>query len=84
MFYLVRSVPLAWCLLGNKTKKLYREGLYRPLYKLMLERNNGDDLEPKILVTDYEKGLYNGAKEVFEECETYGCFFHFRQVWRHS
>ena len=39
-----RIVPVLWALLNSKskTKKMYREGVFRPLYNLLVERNNGN------------------------------------------
>ena len=79
-FLLGRSVPVVWALLSNKTKKLYREGVFRVLMNIMSDRTGGEAIEDKTFVADFERGITGAAKEVFEDCQIYGCLFHFRQV----
>lgn len=86
LFHLIlgRSVPVVWALLSNKTKKLYREGVFEVLKNLMTDRTGGEAIEDKTFVADFERGITGAAKEVFEDCQIYGCLFHFRQVLKNS
>ena len=62
-----RIVPVLWALLSSKskTKKMYREGVFRPLYNLLVERNNGNALETKTIISDFERAIFTAFFEVF-------------------
>ena len=74
-----RSIPVVWALLSNKSKLIYREGVFRPLQTLMADANFGEVGE-KVIVTDFESAIYKAFQEVFEDSVCYGDNFHFRQV----
>ena len=65
-----------------KTKKVYRDAVFRPLYDLLVAQNDGEQLEPKVFISDFEQSICIAAKEVFEDCSLYGCLFHFRKCIR--
>ena len=71
-----------WSLLSCKTKKVYRDAVFRPLYDLLVAQNDGEQLEPKVFISDFEQSICIAAKEVFEDCSLYGCLFHFRKCIR--
>jgi len=77
-----RSVPVVWALLSNKTKKLYREGVFKVLMNIMSTRTGGEEIDEKTFIADFEKGISGAAKEVFEDVQIFGCLFHFRQAVR--
>ena len=56
--------------------------MFRPLYDLLVAQNNGEKLEPKVFIGDFEQSILIAAKEVFENCSLYGCLFHFRKCIR--
>ena len=39
---------MVWALLSNKSKLIYREGVFRPLKALMMKNNFDRELEPKV------------------------------------
>jgi hypothetical protein len=47
---------------------------------IMSNRTEGEAIEDKTIIADYERGITGAAKEVFEDVQIYGCLFHFRQV----
>ena len=71
-----------WSLLSCKTKKVYRDAVFSPLYDLLVAKNDGEELGTKVFVSDFEQSIGLAAQEVFEDCSLYGCLFHFRKCIR--
>ncbi|CAF0898466.1 unnamed protein product [Brachionus calyciflorus] len=66
-----QCLPLVYCLLPNKSQKLYE----RLLSKVNEELQN----PPLSITSDFEKAFTNAVKRVFKNVPVYGCFFHFKQ-----
>ncbi len=73
--FLGRTYPIIYCLVMNK-----RESTYLKVFNKVKEIT---DIKPKLLITDFEKGLINSSKAVFSVADNKLCFFHFSQsIWR--
>ena len=62
------SIPVCWTLLTGKSFQMYKEGVFEPLYKAMLKRNeeiHGAPIGRKEFVVDYKTTIYTAASEVF-------------------
>lgn len=69
-------IPLVFALLPDKTEMSYTR---------MLEalKNLRPSLNPKSIMTDFERAAKNAFRKVFPNAEQAGCFFHFGQcLWR--
>lgn len=66
-----KSVPLVFALLPGKTKKLYK--------KLMSVIKQGREMDPEIIISDFEQAFIGAAAEVFPNSEFHGCYFHYKQ-----
>ena len=69
-------VPLIYSLMSSKS-----EELYRILFQEIIEKadNNGIELTPSVIITDFEQAAINAAKTEFENVRMQGCFFHLGQ-----
>lgn len=67
-------LPLVFCLLPNKLESTY---------KLVLEKLKElrPTLNPKTMMSDFERAIHNSFKTVFPETRLRGCFFHFNQCF---
>ena len=73
-------VPLVFCIMSRKTKEAYLQ-FFWDLFNIACEWEI--QLNPKIIVSDFEKGIFGAAKEFFPYCNFKGCLFHFGQIiWR--
>jgi hypothetical protein len=74
-FVFGRSTPLIYILLSNKSELSYKTALKKV--------NDLSSLNPKYIITDFERGLINSLGNVFKNSLQHGCVFHLRQiVWR--
>lgn len=72
-----RSFPLVYALMSNKTASLYRRLLEDIKSYCIME---GQILEPKFFLTDFEKAAIKACKEVCPDSEQHGCLFHYGQI----
>lgn len=71
-----KALPMIYALLCTKKKETYLK-FFQKLKELR------PTLSPHSLITDFEAASYLSAKEVFQDVELVGCFFHFCQnLWR--
>lgn len=75
-----RTYPLVYVLMTGKSE---------PLYKRLLEDlvdfadENGLQLNPQVIMTDFELSVIKATKSEFEGVTNKACFFHFGQcIWR--
>ena len=74
-------VPLVFVLLSSKKSDAYYK-LFNKLRDAIAA--NGEILNPKLIVTDFESGLIDAIKKQFPNALHLGCLFHYTQaVWRH-
>ena len=75
------SVSTVYALLPGKTYEQYKEMLEAIVAHCAFL---GFNLDPKIIVTDFEAAVIKALQDVFgEEIDTQGCFFHLIQsIWR--
>lgn len=74
-YLLGKYYPFVTLLMKNKKELTYRLAFAKvmEIFKLKCE----------VLITDFEQGLFNAAKEVFKPLKGYTCLFHFGQsIWR--
>lgn len=71
-------IPLAFCLLPNK-----QECSYKYLFDALRNKCNsfGLDLNPKVIVADFEIAIHNAVRTVFPNSRVIGCRFHLAQAW---
>lgn len=71
-------IPLAFCLLPNK-----KECSYKNLFKLLQIKcfSLGLNLNPEIIVADFEIAIHNAIRTVFPNSTIVGCRFHLAQSW---
>lgn len=70
------TYPLIYILMTDKTKESYSK-----ILKFL--KTKKPNLNPSILIIDFENAFYSTFKEEFPRSEIRGCFFHFTQcVWR--
>lgn len=73
-------VPLIFCIMSSKSTEAYREMFYE-LCKCACEYNIS--LNPKKIISDFEKASVKAAKEFFPSTSYKGCLFHFGKIiWR--
>lgn len=73
-------VPLVFCIMSSKSKKAYQDFFYQ-LLKIAADWNI--HLNPKRIISDFEKTISTAAKEFFPSTSYKGCLFHFGQIiWR--
>ncbi|XP_054715332.1 uncharacterized protein LOC129224808 [Uloborus diversus] len=78
--YLRKIFPLAFCLIGSKSKETYIE-----LFSAIKEhaRSHGLIFHPKFVMMDFETACIAALEEVFKGVVVKGCFFHFSQcIWK--
>lgn len=69
-------VPLIYVLLKNKS-----EATYIRVFQKLLELK--PTLNPRSILSDYEKAIQNAVAQVFNNIEIFGCLFHLGQsLWR--
>lgn len=74
------TIPLVFCLMSSKTKTAYYEFFYE-ICRLACEYNV--HLNPKRIISDFEKTIPLTAKQFFPSAIYKGCLFHFGQIiWR--
>ncbi|XP_068205394.1 uncharacterized protein [Palaemon carinicauda] len=66
------SFPRIFGLLPNKTQETY-ERFYNKIHDILQET-------PTTIMSDFEKGSFNGIKGIFPDAIVSGCFFHFCQA----
>ena len=69
-----RTLPLVYLLLNKKCEDIYFAALTE-LSEIASEK--GLELNPKYILTDFEKAVVNALKKAFPHTENYGCYFHF-------
>ncbi|XP_017475409.1 PREDICTED: uncharacterized protein LOC108365774 [Rhagoletis zephyria] len=67
-----KVLPLVYILAPKKTKKLY----VKILQKLKEQK---PELNPDVVVTDFELGFVNAVEGQFPDISVQGCYFHFTQ-----
>lgn len=75
-----RILPLVYVLMSSKNQLCYE-----PLFEDLIEisDNYGFELNPKCIITDFEKAAINAVSQIFPQCIQKGCFFHLGQnIWR--
>ena len=79
--YLDHIVPVAYVFMKRRTMNDYRAVL-RSL-KTKCRRLLGRQLDPRIIVSDFEAGLVTALQFEFINAESYGCYFHFcNALWK--
>lgn len=71
-----RFLPLVFFMLQSKSEKTY-SAAFQLLNDFAVQ--NGAELDPEVIMTDYEKAAINAVESVFPESRTQGCFFHLCQ-----
>lgn len=66
-------LPLVYILTPDRSEKVYRKILRR--LKIM-----NPNVNPKLMLVDYELGFIAAFRKVFPHCTLRGCYFHFRQA----
>lgn len=64
--------PAVYCLMTRKTRVAYSAFLNYCKREL--------NINPRVIITDYEQALQGAAAEVFPEAHLTGCLFHYGQV----
>ena len=69
-------VPLIYSLMTSKS-----EQFYRILFQEVIEKADifGIELNPAVIITDFEQAAINAAKTEFQNVRIHGCFFHLGQ-----
>lgn len=68
-----KNLPLVYALMANKSQASYVK-LFRMIDKSL-------SVKPISINVDFEKAVFNAVRFVWPNCKTYGCFFHFSQVF---
>ncbi|KAL0818774.1 hypothetical protein ABMA28_008101 [Loxostege sticticalis] len=77
-----KVVPLVYGLLSHKTEECYK--IFLELLKRFAVNKLKINLDPPIIITDFETAAINAVKTMFPECLNKLCFFHLTQtIWRH-
>ncbi|XP_066594682.1 uncharacterized protein [Prorops nasuta] len=71
--YNEKFVPIIWVLMSNKFERSYIQ-IFQFIREKIMTR-----LEPLLCICDFETGLHNAIKTVFQGCLITGCLFHFLQ-----
>ena len=75
-----RILPLVYLLITSKSEEVYR-CLFEELLDFAAEHNF--DLQPSVILTDFEQASINASHQVFPNVHNKGCFFHLGQSgWR--
>lgn len=70
-----RTFPLVYILMSNKTERSYLDAFNQ--CKVLFQMN------PKFIITDFEKALINSTSNSFNRSKSFGCLFHLGQaVWK--
>lgn len=70
-----KFIPLIFILLQEKSEEKYKE--------IFLYLKNNGILNPKVVITDYEKALFSSFNVFDNGFKSYGCLFHYGQcLWR--
>ena len=77
-FYKGESLPLAWALLPNKSRKTYVE-IFKAIRDAAVQKF-GVVQQPRTFLTDFEAAAVDAIREVFPGDRVKGCTFHFRQA----
>lgn len=74
--FLLQTFPIGWVLMSKRTTLAYKT-VFNEIKQLFLE------FKPKVVITDFEKGLRRALKESFgmEDEDIIGCHFHYAQVF---
>lgn len=72
-----KAYPLAFALCSGKSQEIY-ERLFQLLFDIAAEIKL--KLDPKITITDFEKGAINAIKAFFPDILCKGCHFHLGQI----
>ena len=65
-----KNLPCLYALLPSKKEEAYNS--VASFLKIHVKN------EPRTLTLDFEMAITNAFLEEFEDCESYGCFFHFK------
>ena len=71
-----RILPLVYSLTTSKSEQVYR-CIFEELLDFAME--DGIDLQPSTILTDFEQALINATRHVFPNVCNKGCFFHLCQ-----
>ncbi|PKK56915.1 hypothetical protein RhiirC2_631230, partial [Rhizophagus irregularis] len=75
-----RVLPLVYSLVTSKSVEIYR-CLFEELLDFAIENNI--DLQPSVILTDFEQASIIASRLVFPRIRNKGCFFHLGQSgWR--
>lgn len=75
-----KVMPLLYALMTSKSQKCYT-ALFHEIASFAVE--NGFELNPSIVLSDFERAPINAIKHQFPNAVTKGCFFHLGQIiWR--
>lgn len=71
-------IPLAFCLLPDK-----KQDTYKNLFVCLKTKceSEGLNLNPKMVVADFEKAIHNAVVSVWIDVKLIGCRFHLAQSW---
>jgi hypothetical protein len=78
MFENGHYIPLAFCLLPDKSQKTYERVFL--LLKNKWECAGFQSSQKKVLA-DFEMGIHNAARAVWQQSQLIGCRFHLGQAW---
>lgn len=73
-----KFVPFVHALLPSKGKQVYKKALS---FIKTFSKENDIDLNPPVILTDFELGEINAVKAVFPQSSRRGCFFHLAKNW---
>ena len=73
------TMPLVYILLPDKKKETYKKAFKEVKNIMENELNDPAQSNTRRVMTDFELGLVNAAKEEFENCDQSGCRFHREQ-----
>lgn len=75
---IIYYIPLAFCLLPNK-----KEYSYKTIFNLLRKKCHslGLNLNPKVIVADFEIAIHNAIRAEFSDSKVIGCRFHLAQAW---
>jgi len=74
----MKSMPLVWALLPNKSAATYKEMWIAIRESLVMEFGNIGSV--RYFITDFELAAIQAIHNVFPEAVIEGCRFHFRQA----
>eukprot|EP00102_Acyrthosiphon_pisum_P016294 XP_008187200.1 PREDICTED: uncharacterized protein LOC100569497 isoform X3 [Acyrthosiphon pisum] len=70
------SIPICYVLMESKTQEAYTKVLNR--FKVIFQ-----NVQPSVIMTDYERGLRNAFAITYPEAELVSCYFHYVQsLWK--